>query len=155
MAHYFWDSSYHLLTSFMSAYVQCVIQEECPRFPILSSEARVLFSISVVTFQHFSCIKISQPTWHKLPVSCTQIGPWEIPRNRRHLAFRGFIILYDWRTRYIQLEIKRCFMEEELFKLDFGGKEEWAWWQVHSRQREQYKKKPRSQKAETMSTQRK
>lgn len=75
----------------MSACVQCVIQEECPRFRILSPETRVPSSFSVVTFQHVSCIKISHPTSPQLPVSCTELGSWEIQGKRRHLVSGGLL----------------------------------------------------------------
>ena len=58
----------------------------------------------------FSCIKISQPTCHVLPVFCTVLGFWKIQRNRTHLpGLRGFTILYARRTRYIQLGIERSY----------------------------------------------
>lgn len=55
----------------------------------------------------------------------------------------GAVISCDRRTRYSQLGIKRGFMEEKLFLMNFGGKGEQVWWKVHSRHREQCKEKAR------------
>lgn len=124
--------------------VQCSTQEGLC-FPSSPPEPR-LFSFSKVTFQYFMLSESS--SLHAVNY-LRLLGTGQIQRHRgHHPGFRGFIILYDPRTGYNQLGIKRS-LKEESFKLNLEGRGQRVWQQVHSGERKQHKQRPRLQKAET------